>query len=295
MRKLRRRAGFCVIFTGVALMCGCGNPGAGEEEKESLKIGISVYDQYDTFVSQMVSSFCVIFTGVALMCGCGNPGAGEEEKESLKIGISVYDQYDTFVSQMVSSFQDYAKEKEKEWGIPITLEIKSAKNSQIVQNDQMDDFIGDNFDIVCINLVDRTDASTIIEKAKSSDIPVIFFNRELVEEDLERWDMMYYVGADAFDSAEMQREILVEVCEKNFVQNDQMDDFIGDNFDIVCINLVDRTDASIIIEKAKSNDIPVIFFNRDLVEEDLERWDKLYYVGADAFESVEMQGVILVE
>ena len=155
------------------------------------------------------------------MCIRDRPGTGKEEKESLKIGISVYDQYDTFVSEMVSSFQDYAKEKEKEWGIPITLEIKSAKNSQIVQNDQMDDFIGDDFDIVCINLVDRTDASTIIEKAKSSDIPVIFFNRELVEEDLERWDKLYYVGADAFESGQMQGEILVDECRKNFKSIDK--------------------------------------------------------------------------
>lgn len=167
-----------------------------------------------------------VFAGVALICGCGKPGAGEEEKEILKIGISVYDQYDTFVSEMVSSFQDYAKEKEKEWGIPITLEIKNAKNSQIIQNDQMDDFIGDNFDIVCINLVDRTDASTIIEKAKSSDIPVIFFNRELVEEDLERWDKLYYVGADAFESGKMQGEILVEECKKNFDSIDKNGDGI---------------------------------------------------------------------
>ena len=31
-------------------------------------------------------------------------------------------------------------------------------------------------------------------------------------------------------------------------------------------------------------------FNRELVEEDLERWDKLYYVGADAKESGVLQG-----
>ena len=175
---------------------------------------------------QREAGIFAVFAGVALICGCGKPGTGEEEKESLKIGISVYDQYDTFVSEMVSSFQDYAKEKEKEWGIPITLEIKSAKNSQIIQNDQMDDFIGDNFDIVCINLVDRTDASTIIEKAKSSDIPVIFFNRELVEEDLERWDELYYVGADAFESGQMQGEILVEECKKNFESIDKNGDGI---------------------------------------------------------------------
>ena len=69
-----------------------------------------------------------------------------------------------------------------------------------------------------------------------------------------------------------------------------MDDFIEDGCDVVCINLVDRTDASSVIEKAKSSDVPVIFYNRELVKEDLERWEKLYYVGADAFESGRMRG-----
>ena len=94
------------------------------------------------------------------------------------------------------------------------------------QNDQMDKFIDDGFDIACINLVDRTDASTIVEKAKSSDVPVIFFNRELVKEDLERWDKLYYVGADAFQSGELQGEILVEECKKNFSKIDRNGDGI---------------------------------------------------------------------
>ena len=43
------------------------------------------------------------------------------------------------------------------------------------------------------------------------------------------------------------------------------------------------------------NNIPVIFFNRELVEEDLERWTRLYYVGAQAFESGIMQGELAAE
>lgn len=231
-----------------------------------------------------------VFAGMALICGCGKPGTGEGEKESLKIGISVYDQYDTFVSEMVSSFQEYAKEKEKEWGIPVTLEIKSAKNSQITQNDQMDDFIGDNFDIVCINLVDRTDASTIIEKAKSSDIPVIFFNRELVEEDLERWDKLYYVGADAFESGEMQGEILVEECKKNFENIDKNGDGIlqyvmlegepGHNDSMVrsmsVINEV--TDSGYLVEKLEDG---IANWNRDQAANKMKQFLEAYGDGVE--------------
>lgn len=171
-------------------------------------------------------SMPALLAGAVLAAGCGQSGETGGDAQTLKIGISVYDQYDTFVAEIVSSLQAYAKEKEKDWGITINLEIKNANGSQMNQNDQMDDFIADGFDIACINLVDRTDASTIVEKAKSSDVPVIFFNRELVEEDLERWDKLYYVGADAFESGKLQGKILVEECREKFSEIDRNGDGI---------------------------------------------------------------------
>ncbi len=157
--------------------------------------------------------------------GCSPQGKnGKANQKVLRIGVSSYDQYDTFVSELISRFQNYAKEKEKEWGITINLDIRYAQRSQLAQNGQMDDFIDDQVDIACINLVDRTDASGIIEKAKKSQTPVIFFNRELVEEDLDRWDGLYYVGADAYESGRLQGKILVEECQKNFDKIDKNKD-----------------------------------------------------------------------
>ena len=169
--------------------------------------------------------FALGLAGMSMFYGCGSADRiGQKEIKNLKIGISVYDQYDTFVSEIVSGLQSYAKSKEKDWGISITLNVENANNNQMVQNDQMDDFIEEGVDIACINLVDRTDASTIVEKAQANDVPVIFFNRELVQEDLERWDKLYYVGADAFESGKMQGEILVEECKKHFSKIDKNGD-----------------------------------------------------------------------
>lgn len=164
---------------------------------------------------------------ISVLGGCGETKkTKQEEKESLRIGISVYDQYDTFMAELITRFQECARDKEKEWEIPIKLDIRNAEQSQLFQNKQVDDFIEEGCDVLCINLVDRTDASTIIEKAKSSDVPVIFYNRELVEEDLERWEKLYYVGADAFESGRMQGEILVEQCRRNFNAIDKNKDGI---------------------------------------------------------------------
>lgn len=161
-----------------------------------------------------------------MLTGCGNSATRQEELKNLKIGISVYDQYDTFISEMLEAVEKHAKEMEDTYGITITLDVQNAGGNQVTQNDQMDYFIDRNFDIVCINLVDRTDASTIIERGKSANIPIIFFNRELVEEDLERWDKLYYVGAEALESGIIQGKVLVEKLEEDFASVDQNGDGI---------------------------------------------------------------------
>ena len=152
---------------------------------------------------------CAVFLGTALLSGCRLSDQADEVK-SMKIGVTVYDQYDTFVSQLMEDFNTYATQKEEETGVAINIEVYNASESQATQNGQVETMVQDGCDIICVNLVDRTDPTTIIDLAEKNNIPVIFFNRELVEEDLERWDRLYYVGAKAFESGVMQGEIAAE-------------------------------------------------------------------------------------
>ena len=152
------------------------------------------------------------------IAGCKLPGK-EDEVKNIKIGVTVYDQYDTFVSQLMEDFNTYATQMEEETGIAINVEAYNASESQTTQNNQVETMILDGCDIICVNLVDRTDPTTVIDLAEKNDIPVIFFNRELVEEDLERWDQLYYVGAKAFESGIMQGEIAADT----FLNDPKMD------------------------------------------------------------------------
>lgn len=167
-------------------------------------------------MKKIVSAVLSFVLMAGLLTGCSHSSEKETELKNIKIGISVYNQYDTFISEMMNSVEEYVQVMEERYDISITLDIQNAGNNQVTQNDQMSYFIDRDCDIVCINLVDRTDASTIIERGKSANIPIIFFNRELVEEDLERWDKLYYVGADAFESGIIQGEILNEALEQYF-------------------------------------------------------------------------------
>ncbi|MCE3201857.1 galactose ABC transporter substrate-binding protein [Paenibacillus sonchi] len=78
-------------------------------------------------------------------------------------------------------------------------------------------------------------------------------------------------------------------------QNDKVDLFITKKYDGMLINPVDRTAAGVIIDKAKTADIPVVFLNREPLPEDMKKWDKVYYVGAKAEESGTMSGQLIVD
>ena len=135
----------------------------------------------------------------------------EETKNSIRIGISLYRGDDTFINNLRIIMEDKAKEFERENGIKVTLDIQDAKGSQNTQNNQVDRFISLGCDVLCINPVDRMEASAIIDKAMTAEVPVVFFNRQPVEEDMNRWDQLYYVGVDAKETAILQGEMVVNL------------------------------------------------------------------------------------
>ena len=135
----------------------------------------------------------------------------EETKNSIRIGISLYRGDDTFINNLRIIMEEKAKEFERENGIKVTLDIQDAKGSQNTQNNQVDRFISLGCDVLCINPVDRMEASAIIDKAMTAEVPVVFFNRQPVEEDMNRWDQLYYVGVDAKETAILQGEMVVDL------------------------------------------------------------------------------------
>lgn len=144
-----------------------------------------------------------------LIVGC-NKESNIKFKKEIKIGVTLYKQDDTFISTISKNLEEIVKENESVDKSKIILDFVDAKGSTINQGNQVDKFINQDYDVICVNLVDRTAASTIIDKAKSADIPLIFFNREPVEEDMNRWDKLYYVGAQAEQSARLQAEIVLD-------------------------------------------------------------------------------------
>lgn len=116
---------------------------------------------------------------------------------------------------MMTKFTEYAADKEEATGVAINVEVMDASQSQLTQNEQVKSLIEKGCDVICVNLVDRTEPTTITDLAENKQVPIIFFYRELVAEDLERWSELYYVGADALQSGVLEGELAANAFKTN--------------------------------------------------------------------------------
>ena len=107
----------------------------------------------------------------------GCTGKKKDTVQTVKIGLTLYDQYDTFISELVSWFNASASALEEETGTAINVEVVDAAGSQTTQNEQVKSLIEKGCDVICVNLVDRTEPTTITDMAEKNDVPIIFFNR----------------------------------------------------------------------------------------------------------------------
>lgn len=155
--------------------------------------------------------------------GCGKDARGKEV-QPVKIGVAAYRRDDTFIASLCTYLEQIAKNRELKSGKKIVVNIMDGQSSQALQNDQVDSFIAQKYDVICVNVVDRTAAAVIVDKVRAADIPLIFFNREPVEEDLRLWDREYYVGADAAQSGRMQGELVAQEWKRNRAKWDKNGD-----------------------------------------------------------------------
>ncbi|SFJ17885.1 galactose ABC transporter substrate-binding protein [Thermoflavimicrobium dichotomicum] len=142
----------------------------------------------------------LLLTGVLLAAaGCSNSG----NSDSKTIGVAIYKFDDTFMTGVRNAIQEAAKGKVK-------VDIVDSQNDQPTQNDKVNLFISKRVSALAINPVDRTAAGVIIDKAKQANVPVVFFNREPLKEDMQKWDKVYYVGAKAEESGTLSGEIIAD-------------------------------------------------------------------------------------
>jgi methyl-galactoside transport system substrate-binding protein len=137
-----------------------------------------------------------------------------QTRDKLHVGVTYYDQSDTFMNELIACVRE-KMEGLRGKDLDITMTVRGASGSQQIQDDLVEEMINGGCQVLCVNLVDRTDPSDIIELARKNNTPIIFFNREPVTEDMLRWDGLYYVGADSEQSGVLQGELAAEAIQNN--------------------------------------------------------------------------------
>lgn len=163
-------------------------------------------------VKKIMSVWIICCMSIQLFGACGKEPSYKRDK--IYVGVAYYDQSDTFLGQLIASLKEELQ-KYEEKGYETTMLIRQAAGSQRTQDDQVKELIDAGCNVLCVNLVDRADPSEIIDQARENNVPIIFFNREPVAEDLMQWDKLYYVGAFADQSGIMQGELAVDLIQSD--------------------------------------------------------------------------------
>ena len=166
------------------------------------------------------SMIAVILLIAFLITGCEDKSVKTDH--IIRIGVVTYTQDDPFINAMTDQLKENLKKMDTNH-MKIITTVKNGDDNQQDQNEIVEEMIDAGCDVLCVNLVDRTAPSRIIRMAKQEDIPVLFFNREPVREDLMQWEKLYYIGCNAEQSGIMQGEIVADYI-KNHPEVDKNQD-----------------------------------------------------------------------
>jgi methyl-galactoside transport system substrate-binding protein len=153
--------------------------------------------------------FLIPLIATLVLGGCTQKAAESTGGASLpKIGATIYKYDDNFMSFVRQSIEGAAKDK-------ATLTINDSQNDQAKQLEQIDTMISKGVKSLAINLVDPKAATSVIEKAKKANIPVVFFNKEPEASALKSYDKAWYVGTESKESGILQGQLVVDQWNKN--------------------------------------------------------------------------------
>lgn len=139
---------------------------------------------------------------------------GTTAASSLKVDVFYYDFSDVYISTVRAAMDEQLKAmgiEPKNW---------DAAGSQPTQTDQVKTAIADNSDLLIVNIVETSTsdpAKDIVEAARAADIPVIFFNREVADNEvINSYEKCAFVGTNAPDAGHMQGEMIGNYLMENY-------------------------------------------------------------------------------
>lgn len=119
-----------------------------------------------------------------------------------------------FDDQFQSGFRIIMQNEEEQIG-GIALDMQDAANDVSTAISKLEASLTKGTDVVAICAPDRESTETMAQKCDEEGVPAVFFNMEPMENTMESYDNIYYVGAQAKESGEMCAQALINYWNAN--------------------------------------------------------------------------------
>lgn len=162
-----------------------------------------------------------ILLAVMIMCSfaaCSTGGgSGTDTDNKGEISVFYYTYSDTYISSVRTAMDKILTDSGRKFN------DYDANGNQTTQTEQIDTAIAKGSSMLIVNVVDTGSddaATTIIDKARAANIPVIFFNRSVEESVVTSYDKCVFVGTDYEMAGHMQGQMIGEYVLANYSQID---------------------------------------------------------------------------
>ena len=152
-------------------------------------------------------------------CGSGdnnasdNGGGGDAASNDLNVGVLYYNYADTYIASVRAALS------EKLDAAGIEHNDQDGNNNQTTQTEQVQTVLTAGAEMLVVNLVNTSSddaANGIIDKGKESNLPVLFFNREVSDAVISGYDKAAFVGTDAPEAGHLQGQMIGEYLLENY-------------------------------------------------------------------------------
>lgn len=125
----------------------------------------------------------------------------------IKVSVFEYRGDDNFIAEISNSLKKIEAENPEK----VKYTFYDSKNSQTLQNENIDKAIQEGTDLILLNLVDIEAGQQVINKIKEYNIPVIVYNREPISIiPIKSYDKAIYIGNNSKEGGILQGQILVD-------------------------------------------------------------------------------------
>ncbi|OOM07226.1 galactose ABC transporter substrate-binding protein [Clostridium saccharobutylicum] len=145
------------------------------------------------------------------------------QTKPAKVAVFLLD----FTDDLISAIGENLKDIQKENPDRVEYTFYDAKSDEATQNRQIEKALDEGVDLILLNIVNRGDARTVINRIKECNVPVILFNREPVTPvPIASYGKALYIGTDGKQVGALQGKMLIDAWNTSKEDIDKNEDNI---------------------------------------------------------------------